>query len=220
MKSGQHEQGARTICLLFPFLFCIVILLGAYTRILLLPRYLVPAVPFALVVVLFFLRAVRLEKIAVYLLTASVLFFAANYNGRFYPANYDSFSVVERSHAYRSFNSVKVAAIEALQHKPDLRPAWVTREIGYMMSHPMMGYVDQLVSNIHPVYVEPWRSMPLGQFPDHFYLVKASVIHGGRTVDRVIDEASTGSGYEVKSEEFEKDGFSAILYEIRRTEVQ
>lgn len=212
---GAASQ-AKWLCLLFPGVFCAAIVMGAHTQTLLLPRYLVPVIPFALLAVLFLIRLVALQRLALPLLLVSALYFVANYNGRYYPPNYDSFSVVERSHAYQAFNSVKAGAIAALaEHPPELE-VWVTREIWYMVSHPLMGYIDAVNPNVYPVFVHPWQRALLSQYPDHFLLLKASTIHGGRTIDRLVKKAMDTGSHEVSSRVFEQDGFSTTLYELKR----
>jgi hypothetical protein len=210
------ECQSRGICILVPVVFTLAVVMGAYSNTLLLPRYLVPAIPFALIVVLFLLERVSLQRVSVFVLAGGIVLFVANYNGRYYPANFDSFSVVERSHAYQSFNSVKVSAIAALANKPTGVNAYVTKEINYMISDPMMGYADAGVPGTYPVFNEPYRSRPLSDYPDHFFLLRASVIHGGRKIGELVNAANKSDGYHVSEQVFQKDGFIAQLYEIER----
>lgn len=139
-----------------------------------------------------------------------------NHIGKYYPENFDSFSVVERSHAYKKFNTVKVQSIEALQKKPVDVYAYVTREINYMVAHPRMGYVDIEISHVYPIFTQQFGDMELTDFADRFYLLKASKIHGGGKIDALGNTAKNDGGYKVVQEEFSDSGFSAMLFEISR----
>ncbi len=214
-KSCNTYQ-SQLICLLLPVVFGVVVVAVAFNQSLLLPRYLVPVVPFSLITILLFLKWIRLKRFLLVGLLPVSLYFLANYNGKFYPVNIDSFSVVERSHAYQKFNQVKMLSIEALKMKPTGIPAYVTKEIHYMISHPMMGYTDAPIPETFPIFIEPYNMLPLHNFPGRFYLLKASSIHGGRTIDKLVNHAHSDPNYEVFRQEFSESHFESTLIEVVR----
>ncbi len=207
---------AKLICLFITPVFCATIVLASFTQTLLLPRYLVPVIPFALISILLLIKQLGQQKLILFLLIPMHVFFIANTNGKFYPENLNSFSVIERSHAYQGFNAVKVDGINALVKKPDEIPAYVTKEINYMVSHPMMGYVDSVIPNVYPVFTPQYLQMPLAEYPDHFYLLKASEIHGGGKIQALVDQAQIDNAYDVHIEDYSRAGYTVKLFEIRR----
>ena len=212
----NFTQQSLIVCLLIPLIFSSLIVLNAYRESLLLPRYLVPVIPFSVIALVYSLKVLRLERLLIPLLVLSVVFSLANFNGKYYPFNSTSFSVVERSHAYLDFNQTKVETIEAIDSFSGEIPVYVTRELHYMMSHPMMGYVDNIRKNVFPIFIEPHVGLPLEQFPDQFYLAQASVIHGGRKMTQLVNEAKSRDDYQVTESTFSNDDFSATIYEISR----
>jgi hypothetical protein len=136
------QAGSRMICLLMPFVFSAGIVAMTYQQNLFLPRYLVPMIPFALASILILVHEIRRERIVFGVLLAGSMLFLMNFDGRLYPPNYGIFSIVERSHAYRDFHRLQIDAIDALVAIPDRLPAFVSREIDYMVSSPLMGYVE------------------------------------------------------------------------------
>ncbi len=202
--------------LLVPILFAVGVIAGALRGNLFLPRYLVPVLPLVLAVVVLMFHVVLPRRIMSMLLGALMVYFALNYNGRFYPPNHSSFSVVERSHQYRAFNAVKVDVLETLTERPAGIPAFVTRELYYMNSSPYMGYANPVHEDVLPVFREPYRSRRLKQYPDKFTLVKASIIHGGRVIDRLVTEARASNDYAVDEEKFSNNGYTASAFFIVR----
>ena len=215
-SAGTHQNQAVALIMLTPILFFGAMLVGSLTGQLVLPRYLVPILPFALLSALIGARELGFSGGWQALLLAMVCgFFALNTNGRFYTPNYSSFSVVERTHAYRDFHRTKVDAIAAFASQPQHIPAYVTREIYYMVSNPKMGYLDSKRDQTYPVFRPPYRNWSLSDFPDEFILVRASAIHGGRQIDRILEQA-LDQDYLLVEQVFEISGFSARVYHLRR----
>ncbi len=176
--------------------------------------------PFAIGSILLFAASIRAERVAFVLLVGACLFSAANYDGRFYAPDYSSFSVVERSHAYRDFHTVQVDAIRRLAAKPAGIPAFVGKEVDYMTSHRMMGYVDEPVVNTYPIYQLPHRRRTLDEFPDEFFLFRTNSGHGGAEMDRLVEAATASGTHYVRPLMFEREGFRYVFYWIRRAGAQ
>ncbi len=216
LTRDDPDSGSRLICLAMPLVLSAGVVVMIYDGVLFLPRYLVPAVPFAIGSILLFAAAIRAERVAFVLLVGACLFSAANYGGRFYSPDYRSFSVVERSHAYRDFHAVQVDAIRRLAAKPAEIPAFVSREVDYMTSHRMMGYVQRPVANIHPIYLPPHRQRTLDQFPEEFFLLRTNSGHGGEEMDRLLKAARNSAAYSVSPWTIDRAGFRAVFYWVRR----
>ena len=204
------------VCLLVPVAFSLAVIAGTFNQTLLVPRYMVPVIPFAIMSVLLLLRETIHQRLIAILLILCSAYFLLNYNGRLYPANIDSFSVVERSHAYKDYQDTKSRALAALKEQSNGVPAYVTREIHYMNSHAMIGYVDPVVENVYPIFATPYRTSGLGDYPEHFFMLKASTIHGGKQIDRILKQAQSSGSYHIEEQLFENSGFKAWLYEIRK----
>ena len=204
------------VCLLVPVTFSLAVIAGTFNQTLLVPRYLVPVIPFAMMSVLLLLRETIHQRLIAILLVLCSMYFLSNYNGRHYPANIDSFSVVVRSHAYKEYNATKSDALVALKQQSNGIPAYVTREIHYMNSHAMIGYVDPVIENVYPVFASPYSTRHLRDYPDHFFMLKASTIHGGKQIDRILKQAKSSRRYHIEEQLFENSGFEAWLYEVRK----
>jgi hypothetical protein len=204
------------VCLLVPIAFSVAVIVGSFNQTLLIPRYLVPVIPFAMMSILLLLRETIHQRLIAILLVLCSLYLLLNYSGRFYPTNTDSFSVVERSHAYKDYNATKSSALAALKKQSNGIPAYVTREIHYMNSHAMIGYVDPVIANVYPIFAEPYSMRGLGDYPEHFFMLKASTIHGGKQIDRILKQAQSTGSYHIKEQLFENSGFKAWLYEVRK----
>ena len=216
LSRNDPDSRSRLICLAMPLALSAGVVAMVYDNVLFLPRYLLPAVPFAIGSILLLAAAIRAERVAFVLLVGACLLSATNYRGRFYAPNYSSFSVVERSHAYRDFHAVQVEAIRLLATKPVGIPAFVSREIDYMTSHRMMGYVEEPVANIHPIYQPPHRQRALNQFPEEFFLVQTNIGHGGGEMNRLVETARASDAYSVSPWMFDRAGFHARFYWVRR----
>lgn len=215
-RGRDSRTRSELICLLMPFVFAAGIVVLMHRQVLFLPRYLLPMIPFALAGVLFLAHRFGLERYAFALLLPSCAFFVLNADGRFYPPHGGSFSIVERSHAYRDYHRLQVEAIEALEAMPETIPAYVSKEIDYMVSDPMMGYVDEEMPQVRPIYRPPHRGRSLDELPEEFLLLLTNPGHGGREIARIAREASRAPGTEVRARSFERNGFRGALYWIRR----
>ena len=204
------------VCLLVPVAFSLAVIAGTFNQTLLLPRYLVPVIPFAIMSILLLLRETIHQRLIAILLVLCSVYFLWNFNGRLYPTNIDSFSVVERSHAYKDYNATKSRALAALKERSNGVPAYVTREIHYMNSHSMIGYVDPVIENVYPIFATPYSMKRLGDYPEHFFMLKASTIHGGKQIDQILKQAKSNGGYHIDEQLFEISGFKAWLYEVRK----
>jgi hypothetical protein len=221
LSDSNAEARSKLICLSMPFFFSAGVLVLVLAReSLFLPRYLIPVLPFSLVSMLLLAQLIARERIAFGVIVVSCLVFAINHNGYLYPKNYRSFSIVERSHAYHDFHRLQIEAIDALAAKPSSVPAFVSREVDYMVSHPMMGYVDSPLSNVYPIYRLPHRDRSLEEFPEEFFLLQSNLDHGGQEIARLIRAARDAPRTEIRVRRFERKGFCATLFWIRRNAVE
>lgn len=221
LTKTDPDSRSRLICAAMPFVFMGGILAMIYSNALFLSRYMLPVLPFSIGCILLFAAQfswsrVRGETVAFVLLLVACLYSAANYNGRFYGADKNTFSVVERSHAYRDFHAMQVEAIAALVEKPDEVPAFVGREIDYMVSHRMMGYVDAPIPNVFAIYAGEYQGKALAEFPDDFIMVRTNRGHGGAAIRRVLREAVASEEHEVEERLIDINGFKARLYRVTR----
>ncbi len=120
----------------------------------------------------------------------------------------------------RDFHAVQVEAIRRLATKPVGIPAFVGKEVDYMTSHRMMGYVEAPVANTHPIHQPPYRQRTLDQFPEEFFLLRTNGGHGGVEMDRLVETARASGAYYVSPLMFERAGFRTTLYWVRRVGAQ
>jgi hypothetical protein len=210
------SAGSRLICLAMPFVFSVGIVVFVHNQYLFLPRYIVPMLPFALAAILLLANLIRGDRAVFFLLVASCALFVLNFDGRLYPPNYGSFSIVERSHAYRDFLHLQTDAIDALATMPTTLPAFVSREIGYMASHRLMGYIENEMPQMQPIYLPPHRDRSLGEFPKEFLLLYTNPGHGGQEIARLVKEARRMPQTGIRTRLFERAGFRGALYWIRQ----
>lgn len=213
--SNARNQG-MLICLLLPTVFCSLVVISAYRQSLMLPRYLVPAIPFAVIGIMLFIKNFRMHHILPPFLVLGIAYNASNTNGKYYPRNTDSFSVVERSHAYLDLNQSKMDAISQFKTIPSHLPVFVTKEIYYMLSNPKMGYINEKQNNVKPIFAPPYTEQRLEHYPAHFYLIKASTIHGGLEIDRLLKHADFKGTYEIKETKHAVAEFQSSVYELRK----
>jgi len=214
--AGESAVEARLICMIVPFVFVVGIIWSVFSQIIFLPRYVVPAIPFALASILFWLQATDRNKQALVGLTVACLVSIANWNGSLYAEEYEEFSVVERSHAYRDYHQVQRDVIDSLKGAPEGLPIFVSKEVSYMISNPMMGYVDTPISGVQPLYDEAWETRSLDDFPGQFLLVLSNKGHGGKKGLRLLETANLDPRYSVNRKAFNREGFKAALVFIER----
>ena len=212
----DRRDSARLICLAMPFAFSAGIVHSIFSESLFLPRYLVPVIPFAVASLLDHARSAGRERIALIGLCVGCAFNLANYSGALYRPDHQSFSIVERSHAYREFLRLQIDLIEAVERLPESMPVYVSKEIHYMLSSPLMGYADGPLPQIQPIFLPPNRGAPLESFPPEFVLVFSNGGHGGEEVLRLAQAAERDPGTEVRVRQVERDGFAGALVWVRR----
>ena len=215
--TARAEEGARLICLLMPFAFSLGILGSVYSQILFLPRYLVPAVPFAIAGILILAHRLGGARIAAVALGACAVLALANYDGRFYSPEFASFSVVERSHAYQKFHRVQTEIIGAIEKAPARIPVFVSKEIAYMLSDPMMGYVSREMPQVHPLFAPEIKGRAIDQMPTEFMLAYSNPGHGGEEAARLAQIAQIRPDIELRVRRFEHEGFHTTLFWVRRS---
>ncbi len=213
----DRRDSARLICLAMPFAFSAGLVHSIFSESLFLPRYLVPVLPFAVASVLDHARSAGKERIALIGLCAGCAFNLANHAGALYRPDHQSFSIVERSHAYRGFLHLQVDLIEGVERLPESMPVFVSKEIHYMLSSPLMGYADGPLPKIQPIFLPPHRGAPLEAFPAEFVLVLSNGGHGGEEVLRLAREAERDPSADVRVKQVEREGFSGALIWVRRS---
>ena len=206
----------RFICLAMPFVYSAGILQSVYQQNLFLPRYLVPAIPFAIAAILLFAHAIRRERWIAWFFVVACLLGVLNWNGRFYTPEYGSFSLVERSHAYQDFHRVQTELIDLIAEAPERLPIFVSREIDYMISDPMMGYVEREMPHVQALYLPENQNRAMDEYPSEFLLAHSNPGHGGSVAARLLREAQGRPDIELLSHAFEHNGFHATLYIVRR----
>lgn len=210
------EAGARWISVGMPVLFCLGIVSSVFSQTIFLPRYLVPAVPFAVATILTVWgpRIPRPYLLGGLALASSVQ--AANFDGRLYPEARDLFSIVERSHAYRDLHKSQIDLIDALERMPRNVPIYVSRDVDYMLSSPRMGYVQSKIENTVAIYLPPHVKQPLARFPDEFMLAHSTRSFGGKDMMRLAKEALDDPSREVRQQSFRNGEFASSLIWIRK----
>lgn len=217
LSSLGVESSSELICLAMPFVFFAGITAALFTQNIFLPRYLVPIVPFSIASILIFARSIDREKWACGIFIVGCLLGVANSSGLLYPPDHERFSIVERSHAYHDFHDLQIEVIEAFAEMPPSLPVFVSKEVDYMVSHPMMGYVDRPMPNVESIYLPPHSDRPLADFPDEFLLVFSNPHHGGAEIVELVRAAQQDPAVEMRSRLFERAGFKAALFWIHRT---
>ncbi len=217
LLGADWRTGARLIALAMPFAFSAGIIASLFSQTIFLPRYLVPIMPFCVVSILLWARTCGREGWVRIGLVLGSLIHLVNFDGLLYAPEHQSFSIVERSHAYRDFHRLQTDLIEALETVPEDLPVYVSKEIDYMVSHPMMGYVDDPLPQVRPIYRAPHRGRPIEELPEEFVLVFSNAGHGGEEMVRIVRAAQADPGREVRGLPFERDGFSGSMFWIRRS---
>jgi len=216
LVGSDRRAGAQLICLAMPFVFSAGIVASIFSETIFLGRYVVPAIPFSVASILYLARDLGRERIAFFGLLVGCAIHLLNFDGSLYSADHQSFSVVERSHAYRKFHRLQIDAIAMLRAAPRDMPIFVSKEIDYMVSSPMMGYVDVELPQVQPIYLPPYSNRPLSGFPPEFVLLLSNAGHGGEVMVRLARAAQSDPNYQVRHRPIESGGFSGALIWIRR----
>lgn len=182
------RDGSMAIVACYIFGFVLGVLYMTYQGEITLLRYLAPIIPFAWISILSFSQIYQLQKVMAGLSVFLCLFFIYNHNGVFYGSS-SAFSIVENSHAYKGYVMAQSAMIDEIVKLNDQTPIYVSREIDYMVSHPMMGYLDQQKPNIIGIYKDQYSGMYIEDFPPEFYVVMTNSNHGGQRLKWAIIKA-------------------------------
>ena len=179
-----------------------------------LPRYTVAIIPFCLLGLLGTLADWSSRSRAGAACVLILVGFSANLDGRLYPLETGSFSVIERSMQYRAYQQVQIDGLRSLATKPDAVPAFYCRGDAYMSSDPLMGYLERPIANsmfIHSAGLEDWS---LEDFPPHFYLLLSNEAHGGFRIGLLVWEARQTEHWDVGVLEFSAGPFRSYLFEL------
>jgi len=136
----------------------------------------------------------------------------------FYPVDFTSFSVVERSHAYRDFHGLQKELLQEIESGYDNIPIYVTREIWYMASHPMMGYINKQIPDLRPIFRNDYRARELHEYPDEFILLLSNHHHGGQEMAKIYQAAVSTGSYQITNKVFERAGFEGVLRQLKKNE--
>ena len=120
-----------------------------------------------------------------------------NYNGKLY-SNSLSFSITENSHAYQGYAAAKRDVVEQLALLDNDKQIYVSREVDYMASHPMMGYLDAVNPNIIGIYKKEYANIEIASLPRDFYLVYTNPVHGGERIAALGSAAVNEGGWRVE----------------------
>lgn len=216
LRTPDPAVGGRLICLAVPFVFAAGMLASIFSQILFLPRYLVPAIPFSIAAILILAHTVGRDRLVTIGLTAFSCLALLNFDGRFYSPEFGTFSVVERSHAYKKFHQVQMELIDAIERAPERLPVYVSKELDYMLSHPMMGYVDRKMPQVRALYAADTRGRSIDEYPPEFLLAYSNPRHGGEEAARLAQAAQIRPDIELRVRRFEHDGFHTTLFWVRR----
>jgi hypothetical protein len=206
----EHQgtvTGSKTIALIFTPLFSLGMLAMCYTGKLFLSRYMIPMIPFAIVQIVLLAQFIKLERVLGCIFVLGCLVSIYNHNGMLYRstssfsivsyASSSAFSIVENSHAYQPYLQAQKTIAGEVEKLGDGVPIYVSREMDYMTSHPMMGYIEKTKPNINGVYKPRYNKKLLEDFPDQFYAVVSISWHGGERLKSLIDQAKRSEGWQV-----------------------
>jgi hypothetical protein len=213
------DRGGAAIALVMPAVFCAAVVATAFGQILFLPRYLLPALPFSLASMALLAHHLDRERALTFALLALSVFGLLNWHGRFYTPEHVTFSVVERSHAYQDYHTVQRELIDALAEAPPDLPVFVSKEIDYMISDPMMGYIDAPPEHVEPLYHPRWVGAAFDEYPPEFLLAYSNPGHGGEIAARILEAARARPDVSIRTRVFEREGFRTALFWIRHESV-
>jgi hypothetical protein len=196
MLQLSAENGSRLIALIYTPLFGIGIIAMSFAGWLFLHRYAVPMIPFAIIQLALFAQVLKLQRELSLIFVALCLVSIYNHDGALYDAT-SAFSIVETSHAYEPYVLAQKTMIDDISRLEDEVPIFVTREIDYMSSHPMMGYLKAVKPNIIGIYKSRYTDLSLQDFPDDFYVAVNSRGHGGVRQKRILERARETEGWRV-----------------------
>ncbi len=217
IRTGLDARtGARLVCFAMPPIFALGVVVSVFAETIFLPRYLVPVVPFAVAAVVIVATGRARPEWLRTGLVAGCAIQLVNFDGALYDDRTDGFSILERSHAYRAFHQSQIELIDAIAAAPRGLPVFVSRDLDYMLSSPMMGYVEVRPENVLPIYLPPQAGRPIRAYPDEFLLAFSTASMGGEEVVRLVQAAGSDPSYEIRQRRFAPDEREASLFWVRR----
>lgn len=196
LKRPDYEIESRFIALAFTFLFLLGIIALSFQGSLYLYRYAIPMVPFAIVQLVLLAQLLKHQKALLFAFLFGCVISVYNHNGALYRAS-SSFPAAERTHAYQAYYLAQKTIIKEVEKLDDEVPIYVSREIDYMTSHPMMGYIKKTKPNIKGVYKTRYNKKLLEDFPDQFYALVSISWHGGERLKSLIAQAKRSEEWKV-----------------------
>lgn len=191
--------GIRMILISFSLVFFASIAFATYKGYLFLPRYILPMIPFAVISILLLIKALNFETSFKILFLIFCCFNIYNHNGALYVPK-KSFGVAERSHHYQAYSQGYIELINNISELPDDVPIYVSRGVGYLVSHPMMGYLEKPKPNFYKIYRPEYISKKVSDFPQNYYLIVStkSTAHGGTRIREILKEVKESPNHEVE----------------------
>lgn len=199
MRLGAVNE-SRLIVLIFTPMFGMGVIAMCYNQTLFLNRYMIPVIPFAITQFVLLAQLIKLEKVLGLMLAIGCIVSIYNHNGVLYRSSSSfsivrytpsaAFSIVETSHAYQPYLHAQKKIISEVEKLDDKVPIYVSREVDYMMSHPMMGYVTKAKPNIRGIYKQHYSDISINDFPAEFYVVYSYHGHGGANLKKLIKQAT------------------------------
>lgn len=189
-----------------------------------LPRYLVQALPFAIVLAVHAARPLCRPRVLAGGLAVLALFAAVNRRGMFYPAIpiEDLFNVTvlaERSEECGDWYFVTRDSLAAAEEVPSDVPLLCARAMHVLARHPALGYVSRPLPNALWILREPaYRQARAADLPARFYLLDDHANNGGPHISRLAGLCGeVAFPLEIRSERVFACGmFNARLLEIVR----
>ncbi len=218
LTNPSIENSSIIVCMSMPVVFIAGVAFQLHNEMLFLTRYMVPLIPFAIGSALFYAQLINKPQAALGFLLVIAGFSVINTYGSFYPVDFIRFSVVERSHAYRDFHGLQKELLQEIESGYDNIPIYVTREIWYMASHPMMGYINKQIPDLRPIFRNDYRARELHEYPDEFILLLSNHHHGGQEMAKIYQAAVSTGSYQITNKVFERAGFEGVLRQLKKNE--
>ncbi|GEM_PF-820237 len=153
------------------------------------------------------------------ILICFIFYFLANYNGKYYPEYQKgtlSFSSVERSTEYESFNKMQRELLYSAS-EIDQIPVYLNLFDYYYTSSVLMGYVDNKKENFKNIITSFDNPSDINLYPDKFILVYSNVSHGGSSMRDLRSSAIKSSQYNIETiYQANVDGYKGFIDKIVR----
>ena len=185
------------------------------------PRYLVQALPFAIILIIAGATAVCTQRIVCGAVLILILLSFANRDGLFYPViPFNDMALAERSEEYVQGYAATRDSLAAVEHKVPPKIPVVMCPVTYLLTqHPAFGYVSKALPNVVNIIRAPaYARMDTAAMPDHFYLLYDYHKQGGALIQRLINVCDDPAfPWEVRSTQVFKYGmFTHRLVEVAR----